>query len=378
VIVSLLLLAQTALASDAAVLPFMAWGLDNQSAQSLSSQVAQELDYLGAYTAVFPLDIAPPGLNAACLASTDCMAGVANTVDSAYIIAGQVSDAGGNYDIFMVLYDTANGFFLRQHRFTMSPASVADGLGAEVRFLVTGERAASNPTATADDFTRDDLDYGFDNPIDVPASTMDLSGSDPLDLDDYEADRDEPIDEFDYGGPEDLDSDRGGGDKPRMDSVVSITGRVGYARYQDLNFVAWGGEVGIEALQPVRLNIGVNGQSLPLVIEGTENEFGVPETEWRSLLAFNVGAVYVFYTDTLTPYAGADLTFTAYTSKFNVAPGVRLRGGFDYMASEVFGINIDLAAGMMFGTDTTGKNIDLELNTMGFSPQITLGTVLAF
>jgi hypothetical protein len=48
------------------------------------------------------------------------------------------------------------------------------------------------------------------------------------------------------------------------------------------------------------------------------------------------------------------------------------------MASEVFGINIDLAAGMMFGTDTTGKNIDLELNTMGFSPQITLGTVLAF
>jgi len=383
----------SASAQDAAVLPFMAWGVDQDSAANLSAQMAQEIDFMATYDSVFALEVPPPGMTAACLADAGCMAGVADTVETQLVIAGQVSGSADLYDVFTVLFDASTGQFIRQHRFQIAPANIADEIAGQARFLVTGQAPSEATAASSDDFSfseEDEFDFEEDATIDIPASGLDLS-----DVIDDEPVRertpvDEPVDR------ERVDYDRGNDDryddpapikgpdpkddlnKPRIDSNVAITARVGYARYQSLNMVTWGGEFSIDALKPFRINIGLEAQSLPLPIPDTENDFGVPEVEWRSVMPFNIGAAFVFYTDTLTPYVGLDLTLTAYTSDFATAPGVRARGGFDYMVSDTFGVNVNAAVGGWFGTNTENTDIIIPLGGAGLAPQFSLGTVLAF
>ena len=391
---TLILLAAPAAATEAAVAPFLAWGVEAGDAAVLSGQIAQELDFLGTYTSVHAMDVAPPGLDADCLASADCLAAIADAALTDQLVVGQVSGSPETYDVFAVLFDAGTGTIVRQHRFQIDASAVADELGGQVRYLVTGELAAA-PTAPGDggDFLDDEDDFDFapagtaEEPIEVPATALDLG-------DDFEALP--PVARYDpEPNPEPRErsgersersgersptgrSERAGVDKPRADTAFSLTARGGYAHYQGLNFMSAGGELGFEALQPVRLNIGLAALFTPLTIEGTENQFGVPEVEWRSVMPLNLGAVYVFYTRSLTPYAGGDLTLTAYTSELDVAPGVRLRAGFDYMATEHFGVNVDASAGMWFGTRTEGTDIAVEIGSLGLAPSFSLGMLLAF
>jgi len=397
VLISLLLLTSTASAQDAAVLPFMAWGVDADAAANLSEQLAQEIDFMAEYDSVFALDVPPPGMSAACLADPGCMAGVAATVETQLVIAGQVSGTAEQFDVFAVLYDAAAGQFIRQHRFQIAPSAIADEIAGQARFLVTGQAPAAGGAASSDDFSfdeEDDFEFGEDETIDIPASSLDLSDvidnepvrertreRDPMEREPVERERvdyDRYDDRYDDPAPITGPDPRDDMDKPRIDSGAAFTARVGYARYQNLNMVTWGGELSIDALKPFRINLGLEAQSLPLPIPGTENDFGVPEVEWRSVMPLNIGGAFVFYTDTLTPYVGLDLTLTAYTSDFSTAPGVRARAGFDYMVNDVFGVNANAALGGWFGTNTDGTDIVIPLDTAGFSPQFSLGTVLAF
>lgn len=171
------------------------------------------------------------------------------------------------------------------------------------------------------------------------------------------------------------DKERGSSEEER--ARFTVTARGGYSRFQTFDFVTYGGELSIPVARAVMVNLGAEGYSVQreVPVELQEAE-GRPATEWNTILPISAGIVYKSPRARVQPYVGADFTFTPYTEDFKVALGGRARGGVDFLVVDNFGFNLNLAAGVMYGSEF--DRLDASLEDFGLVPSASAGTVLRF
>lgn len=171
-------------------------------------------------------------------------------------------------------------------------------------------------------------------------------------------------------------------EKPR----VTITGRGGYARFYDFNFVTYGGEAGIPMGRSAALLVGIEGFSTQrhfseadiatIAAETGQDPSTIPTDPWNTILPFNFGVVYKSSTHAVRPYAGVDIILAPYTETFDLAVGARVRAGADFMVAETFGLNLNLSGGILSGKEF--EKIDPQVKNTGLLPQLSAGTVFSF
>ena len=171
----------------------------------------------------------------------------------------------------------------------------------------------------------------------------------------------------------------------RIDAAATLTGKVGGGNFQTLNFVTYGGEIGIHLSESVSVHIGGEGyatnQAMP-VLDDDGEPTDVLQQSWRVLIPISLGVEYHFEGKTAKPYVGADMqVLPAYAGTGSgAAIGLRGRAGSNFMVADGFGINLNVAFGFWSGQyfRQVPSPAGGTLNPSGLAPQITLGPVIAF
>ncbi len=164
-------------------------------------------------------------------------------------------------------------------------------------------------------------------------------------------------------------------------NTMQFTLRAGYSRYFSFNFITAGAEVGVPfGKSGVMALAGFESYSVQRELPPAAQTPGAPILEWNTIFPMNIGLVYRIKTGTIvTPYVGADGIFVQYYKDevgADWAGGARVRGGADFMFSDNFGLNANIAVG-----GWTGKNwtlIEPTVGNAGLLPQFNAGTVIAF
>ena len=190
-------------------------------------------------------------------------------------------------------------------------------------------------------------------------------------------DRDRDRDNIDSSSSTRVDRDRGGS-KSSDAPTVSLTGRVGYSRFQAFNFVTYGAEIGIHPIDNLVVLGGIEGYSVRRDVPQDLQDQGAPPVVWNSIMPLNIGAAYKFLNDPVRPYVGGDmLIIPGYVQDAQgAAIGIRVRGGLDIMMSDNFGFNLNGAVGIWSGKEF--DQLDDEFSTSALVPQFSAGTVIAF
>jgi hypothetical protein len=171
----------------------------------------------------------------------------------------------------------------------------------------------------------------------------------------------------------------------RIDAAATLAGKVGVGNFQTLNFVTYGGEVGIHLSDALSVHIGGEGyatnQAMPLLDEDG-NPTDVLEQSWRVLIPVSLGVEYHFEGKIAKPYVGADLqVLPAYAgSGSGAAIGLRGRAGSNFMVADGFGLNLNVAFGFWNGQyfKQVPSPAGGTLNPSGLAPQVTVGPIIAF
>ena len=127
----------------------------------------------------------------------------------------------------------------------------------------------------------------------------------------------------------------------RIDAAATLTGKVGGGNFQTLNFVTYGGEIGIHLSEAVSVHIGGEGyatnQAMPVLDEDGEPT-DVLQQSWRVLIPVSLGVEYHFEGKMAKPYVGADMQILpAYAGTGSgAAIGLRGRAGSNFMVAEWF------------------------------------------
>src|SRR4051812_19571685 len=101
-----LMMPGTALAKTVVLPPLMAVNADSKTVDNITSLVSTELSFQADIDDVKELKAPPPGLTAACLSSTACLAGVVKAAGGGdEMVAGTISVAGNQYKLDLVLFD---------------------------------------------------------------------------------------------------------------------------------------------------------------------------------------------------------------------------------------------------------------------------------
>lgn len=189
---------------------------------------------------------------------------------------------------------------------------------------------------------------------------------------------------------DDYDSLDGGGDSSSSARVsrspaaqgeaptVTVAGRLGYSRFQTYNFVTYGVEIGVHPIDNLKLMVGAEAYSVRRDVPQDLQARGAPPVVWNSILPINVGAAYQFIGEMARPYVGGDLLIIpGYVAEASgPATGLRFRGGSDFMLSENFGLNVNLAVGLWSGEDF--EKLEADFNSSAMVPQLSTGLVVAF
>jgi|GEM_PF-6347227 len=171
----------------------------------------------------------------------------------------------------------------------------------------------------------------------------------------------------------------------RIDAAATLAGKVGVGNFQTLNFVTYGGEVGIHLSDALSVHIGGEGyatnQAMP-VLDEDGNPTDVLEQSWRVLIPVSLGVEYHFEGKMAKPYVGADLqVLPAYAgSGSGAAIGLRGRAGSNFMVADGFGLNLNVAFGFWNGQyfKQVPSPAGGTLNPSGLAPQVTVGPIIAF
>lgn len=170
---------------------------------------------------------------------------------------------------------------------------------------------------------------------------------------------------------------RARGPQRSSDSSIDLTGRVGFAKFQFLNFLTYGVEAGMQLSPNFALLGGLEAYSTRREIPPELVPEGLPAVQWNTLIPLHVSGVYRPEDGTVRPFFGGGLQLIPGYVKGaqSVAFGLRGIGGMDYQVSDNFGVSVSGSAGFWAGTEW--YLIQNLMNT-GFSAQISAGAVLAF
>lgn len=259
-----------------------------------------------------------------------------------------------------------------------------DDIEVEIDDINFGDASSEIVVLDDDPIDYDDLDdIDFDS-LDDPdprdsrdsRDSRNSSRDDRDDRDSRDRDRDSQDRLADLDGPSSEVNIRGA--RGENDPRFGITLRGGYSKFQTFDFVTYGAELSIPVGEVFFLGIGLEGYSTQRdVPPKLQEEQGRPPEEWNTIAPFNFGVKYQPTNRPFRPYIGGDVTVTPYTfEKFRMAPGLRARGGFDYMFTDAFGVNLNLAAGFWYGSEF--EIVQKDLQPLGGVPSVSLGTTILF
>ena len=188
-----LVFSSVGVAKEAVVSPFLPRSVDRLVALNITSLVSSELDFNPDYELVTQLEDLPRGMNSSCINKASCLRPIGRAHNANHLIAGAVAPKGrADFELYLVLFDTDRGTFIRKKTFTISrsPDVMADSIANVVNVLLTGQEKEapvdeSAPIADGsfDDFGDED-DFAFEEePI---SHRMNLPGNSQNSLDDFE------------------------------------------------------------------------------------------------------------------------------------------------------------------------------------------------
>ena len=168
-------------------------------------------------------------------------------------------------------------------------------------------------------------------------------------------------------------------ERPSMsETKASIALRGGVSRFQDLNFVTYGAEAAFMATPNLAIIAGAEAYSTRRVVPVEQLEEGQLAEQWNTILPLNAGLQYKFGSSNIRPYVGGGLQIIPGVVKDSggVAMGLRARGGADFAVTDVFGFNINVAAGLWSGQQF--ERIEDGFGTSAMVPQLSAGTIFLF
>ncbi len=155
--------------TTALVPPLVDGGVGPKVTANFTSLVSSELDFSGQYDVVNELPAPPSSLNASCLTSTSCLAGIAKANSADVVLAGSISPGGSGLKVAMVLYDAKKNAIVRKKNWdiaadvgtaaSMAPKMVKEMNGQGTATAAEKEDAAA---AKAEAAFSDDDEEGFD------------------------------------------------------------------------------------------------------------------------------------------------------------------------------------------------------------------------
>jgi hypothetical protein len=165
------------------------------------------------------------------------------------------------------------------------------------------------------------------------------------------------------------------------DTKASIAIRAGYSRFQALNFVTYGGEGSFMATPNLAIVAGAEAYSTRRQVDISEfedPEDAVAAEQWNTIMPLNAGIQYKFGASKVRPYVGGGIQIIPGVVKDEggVAIGLRARGGADFAVTDVFGFNINIAAGMWSGQQF--QQIQEDFGASALVPQFSAGTIFLF
>jgi len=174
--------------------------------------------------------------------------------------------------------------------------------------------------------------------------------------------------------------------KNTLDAKASLLGKMGYSNFQSLNFVTYGGEVGIHFGDSVAIAVGLEGyatKQLTPILDDNGSPTNTFTKEWRVILPISTGVLYHFPGKIAKPYAGGDLQLIpGYVENgAGMAYGFRARGGSNFMIAKNFGLNANLSAGFWGGEQfkaIRSTKTGADFKQFGFVPQFSVGTLILF
>jgi len=104
----------------------------------MTALIASELEFMGEFENVNPLDKRPSQLGPNCLNSTPCLAGVAKLGGSGVLLGGKVTKYGEEFEVALTYMKNYKIVRTVKRRMSTEPMSVADELAFLVRHAVTG------------------------------------------------------------------------------------------------------------------------------------------------------------------------------------------------------------------------------------------------
>ncbi|MEC8425077.1 MAG: hypothetical protein VX000_14935, partial [Myxococcota bacterium] len=162
------------------------------------------------------------------------------------------------------------------------------------------------------------------------------------------------------------------------DMKASIAVRAGYSRFQDLNFVTYGAEASFMATTNLAIVAGAEAYSTLRIVPEEQLDEGQLPQQWNTILPLNAGLQYKFGSSSVRPYIGGGMQVIPGVVKDSggVALGLRARGGADFAITDVFGFNVNVAAGIWSGQQF--QQIEDGFGAAAVVPQLSAGTIFLF
>lgn len=163
------------------------------------------------------------------------------------------------------------------------------------------------------------------------------------------------------------------------DPRVRISARGGYTNYSRLHFVTGEGEVAVRVASKIHAVAGVAVYGVQLTPPPQRQLETGKLREWAAFAPIHVGARYqTEVVDNVAPFVGIDvLTGRYYQGEDGGAWafGGRLRGGLDWMFTDIVGLHANLGLGVWTGD--RWSDLETGLPDTGLLPQLSVGITVA-
>jgi len=251
-----------------------------------------------------------------------------------------------------------------------------------------------DPNAFSFGGSADDISFGGSASL----IEVDDPPEDPMDEDAYEDDFEEPVaapaprrsrdsqrsrapretrPSRDAYRPQPRERTRQRAPSTRSDSALEVTGKVGYARFQFLNFATYGVDVAYEVMPNIAVLGGIEAHSTKRSLPPEQVAEGEPAAVWNTLMPINLGAAYRLSDEALRPYVGAGIQMIPGYVKAGggMAFGFRALAGADYQVSDTLSAHAGIGTGLWAGS--SWYLIPGLMNT-GFVVSFSTGATMAF
>jgi len=125
-------------AKKVVVPPIIARSISSETALSMTTLIASELEFTGVFDTAQQLESRPSGWGSSCVGSSSCLGAIARKYGADAVVGGTASKRGSTYEIKLVYYDSGRIVRTETTKIATDALAVADGLASHTRVVVTG------------------------------------------------------------------------------------------------------------------------------------------------------------------------------------------------------------------------------------------------